>query len=154
MRYSIIVAAALLSAGPALAGDARVERPIRQMEQGFNSGNVALARSAHVAAPVIVDDVTPHLWSGAGSFDRWLGDLTRSEKAQGKSNGVVALGQAVDERVSGSRAYVVMPSTYTYKRGGKTVRDDGTIAFVLIGNKAGWKIAAWTWANRATTPVD
>lgn len=155
MRYSVILSLALACsfAGTAWARDSQVEKPIRQLEQGFNKGDIKLAKSAHVAMPEIVDDIAPFHWSGKGSFDRWLANLVRSEKAEGKTGGAVALGEPLVEKVSGTRAYVVTPSTYTFRQGGKTFRETGTMTFVLTKTAAGWKIAGWTWSSPESVPV-
>lgn len=156
MRSIFIVAAsaALTFSAAAHAGDAEVEKPIRQMEASFNKGDVAGAKAAHVATPYIVDEIAPYHWSGKGSFDRWLASLSSSEKAEGKTDGVVALGDALVEKVKGSHAYVVVPSTYTYKQAGKKFRETGTMTFALSKRKDGWKISAWTWASPKGVPVD
>ena len=155
MRYAIILAAtaALSFSAAAHAGDAEVEKPIRQMEASFNKGDVAGAKAAHVAGPNIVDEVAPFHWSGKGSFDRWLASLSKSEKAEGKTDDVVALGAPLAEKVKGSHAYVVVPSTYTFKQGGKKLRETGTMTFALTKGKEGWKISAWTWASPEGVPV-
>ena len=54
----IFAAATLLAATPASAADRAVEAPIRTMVEAFNKGDVALARSVHVAAPMILDEPT------------------------------------------------------------------------------------------------
>lgn len=157
LMFRLMVASAMLVtgfSGSAWAGDAAVMKPIRQMEKGFNAGDVAMAKAAHVAMPDIVDEFgAPFHWSGKGAFDRWLAGLMRAEKAKGKSDGVVALGEPVRESVDGATAYVVTPSTYTFQQHGKTMRETGTITFVLAKGKAGWKISAWTWTSPEGVPV-
>lgn len=156
MRLTILFAAsaALSFSAAAHAGDAEVEKPIRQMEAGFNKGDVALAKAAHVAGPNIVDEIAPYHWAGKGSFDRWLASLSRSEKAEGKTDGVVSLGDPLVEKVKGAHAYVLVPSTYTFKQAGKKIRETGTMTFALSKRKDGWKISAWTWASPEGVPVD
>ena len=145
---------ALALPGTAWAGDAALEAPIRQMEKAFNAGDVASAKAAHVAMPDIVDELgTPWHWSGKGAFDRWLAALTAAEKAAGKTGGVVAMGEPVRESVTGGRAYVVTPSSYTYQQKGRTLKETGTMTFVLVKTKAGWKISAWTWTSPEGVPV-
>lgn len=148
-----IAFAALLIAPMASARDAGIASTIRTMMDGFNKGDIAAVKALHVVDPTIVDNVAPYAWSGAGSFDKWLGDLAKSEAVAGKSDGKVWFGGSVDEQISGDHAYVVAPCTYTYKQGGKTVRESGFIAFVLVKEGAAWKVASWSWASPAGVAV-
>jgi hypothetical protein len=151
---SMLVAfAALLIAPMASARDAGIATTIKTMMDGFNKGDVAGVKAIHIAEPTIVDNVAPFVWSGAGSFDKWLGDLMKAEAAAGKSDGQVWFGESVDEQISGDRAYVVTPCSYTYKQGGKTVRESGFIAFTLVKAGGTWKVASWTWASPAGVAV-
>jgi len=81
-----IACAALLIAPMASARDAGIAATIRTMMDGFNKGDIAAVKAIHVTDPTIVDNVAPFAWSGVGSFDKWLGDLAKSEAAAGKSD--------------------------------------------------------------------
>lgn len=129
------------------AFDPAVSAPIRQMTEAFNKGDIATVKALHVAAPMIVDNVAPFIWSGPAAFDSWLADLMKAEGAAGKSDGVVMFGDPVDQVVSGDTAYVVTPCSYTYKQGGKTVREQGFTAFTLVKQGGAWKIQSWSWAS-------
>jgi ketosteroid isomerase-like protein len=141
--------AALVLAVPAAAyADAAVEAPIRTMVAAFNKGDVALAKTTHVAAPMIVDEpIAPFAWGGLTAFDDWIAALGKSEAAEGKSGGVVAIGAVTRETVMGDHAYVIFPSTYTFQQKGKTMRETGSMTFALVKQGAGWKISAWTWSS-------
>ena len=136
------------------AADTAVEAPIRAMLNAFNKGDVAAAKATHIAAPTILDEPTaPYTWSGPTAFDDWLAALGRSEAAAGKSGGTVALGAVTRESVEGDRAYVVMPSTYTFQQHNQRMRETGTMTFALIRQPSGWKIAAWTWTSPEAVPM-
>ena len=137
----------LLLAPAARAADAAVEGVIQQFGAAFNKGDVNAARALHVASPVIVDEVAPHLWSGPKAFDSWLGDLGKSEAAEGKTGGVVAVSAPTREVVSGDRAYVIAPATYSFKQKGAAMREAAQMTFVLSKDASGWKIASWTWTG-------
>jgi hypothetical protein len=49
----------------------------------------------------------------AGRDRQLLADLSKSETAEGKSDGQVALKAPTREVVSGDKAYVIVPSTYS-----------------------------------------
>jgi hypothetical protein len=143
----LAMASALLFASGAQAADPGIAKTLNGFGVAFNKGDVAAAKALHVAAPTIVDEVAPHMWTGAKAFDTWLADLTKSEAAEGKTDGQVAIGAPTREVVSGARAYVVVPSTYTYKQKGKTFREVAQMTFVMGKDKSGWKIVAWTWTG-------
>ena len=147
--WTLGAAAMVAVAAPAAAAiDPAVEAPIRAMMAAFNAGDVAAAKATHIAAPTILDEPTaPYTWSGPIAFDDWIAALGRSEAAAGKTDGKVALGPLTRESVMGDRAYVVVPSTYTFQQHGHTMRETGTMTFALAKEAAGWKIAAWTWTS-------
>jgi hypothetical protein len=137
----------------AQAGDAAVDSTIKKFGDAFNKGDVKTAKALHIAAPAIVDEVAPHYWSGPKAFDGWLADLAKSEAAEGKTDAVVALSAPTREVVSGAHAYVVVPSTYTFKQKGQTLREVAQMTFVLNKSKSGWKIASWTWTGAEGVPI-
>lgn len=156
MKTSLICAALIcagLAAPAASARDAALAVPIHKMMEGFNKGDVAMVKAVHVAAPTIVDNVPPFLWSGPQSFDHWLSDLSKSEAKEGKTDGVVWFGESVDEAVSGNHAYLVAPARYTFKQNGHAMRETGMVAFVLAKEGGAWKVQAWSWASPHAVPV-
>jgi ketosteroid isomerase-like protein len=143
----------LLATPLAHASDAAVEGTIKQFADAFNKGDMKTARALHVAAPTIIDEVAPYYWSGAKAFESWGADLGKAEAAEGKSGGVVSIGMPTRENVSADHAYVVAPSTYTFKQAGKTMRETAQVTFVLDKTASGWKIASWTWTGPEAKPV-
>ncbi len=152
--FAPIAAMALFAVPAAHAADMAVEAPIRAMLAAFNTGDVAAAKATHVASPMILDEPTaPFVWAGPTAFDDWLAALARSEADAGKTGGRVALGKAIRESVMGDRAYVVVPSTYTFQQKGRTMRETGTMTFALVRPGVDWKIQAWTWSSPEAVPV-
>jgi ketosteroid isomerase-like protein len=143
----------LMAAPMAYAGDAAVEGMIKQFADAFNKGDMKTAKAMHIAAPTITDEFAPYFWRGAKAFDSWGADLGKAEAAEGKSGGQVTIGAPTRENVSGNHAYVVAPSTYTFKQKGTTMRETSQIAIVLDKQASGWKIAAWTWTGPEAKPV-
>jgi ketosteroid isomerase-like protein len=155
MKPAIALAAVaiLLSATAARAGDAAVEATIRKFGEAFNKGDVKAAKALHVAAPIIIDEVAPHSWTGAKAFDSWLADLAKSEAAEGKTGGQVAISAPTREVVSGNSAYVIVPATYTFKQKGAVLRETAQMTFVLSKQTSGWRILSWTWTGAEGAPV-
>lgn len=154
VRFALAGFTAMITATGAYAADSAVTAPIRTMVVAFNKGDIALAKSTHVAAPMIVDEPTaPFAWSGPNAFDDWLAALGKSEAKAGKTGGKVALGPFTRTSVMGDRAYVVVPSTYTFRQAKRTMRETGTMTFALVKQAADWKIQAWTWSSPEAVPL-
>ena len=155
MKIVCVAAAslALMTGTMAFAADT-TETPIRAMLDAFNRGDVKAAKAAHVAAPTIVDEpVGPYIWSGPNAFDSWVAALAKSEADKGETGGKVALGPTMRTSITGNTAYAVVPSTYTFQRSGRTMRETGTMTFALVKQGESWKIRAWTWTSPEAVPV-
>ena len=145
MKFAIVLAG--LVCATAAQADTGVDATIHQFGDAFSKGDVKAVKALHIARPVIIDEVGPHLWVGPKAFDGWLADLGKSEATEGKTDSQLVLSAPSREVVSGDRAYVIVPSTYTFKQKGKTWRETAQMTFVLTKVAADWKIAAWTWTG-------
>ena len=146
-------ASLLLFASAAQAGDPGVDGAIGAFGSAFNKGDVVAAKAQLTGSPTIIDEVAPHSWSGPGSVDAWLGDLSKSEAAEGKTGAVVAIGAPNREVVSGDHAYAIAPSTYTFKQKGTLMRETGEMTFVLTKEPSGWKISSFVWTSPDAVPL-
>jgi ketosteroid isomerase-like protein len=79
---------------------------------------------------------------------RWSNAYDANAKQNGITDGIVTLGTPWHVDVTGDRAYVVNPVTYTYKQRGQPVVESGSV-FTLALRKvaAGWRITGWAWAR-------
>ena len=152
-RTAWLTIAAALAFGPAAHADPAVDKVVKTFGDAFNAGNVALAKAQHVPAPVIVDEVAPFMWSGQQAFDTWLGDLAKSEAAEGRTGGRVTIGAPTREVIAGSHAYIVSPSSYTFMQKGVRMRETAQITFTLYKADDGWKISSWTWTGPEAKPA-
>ena len=152
--FALATAAAMATAPASYAAERAVEAPIRTMAEAFNKGDVARAKSTHVAAPMILDETTaPFAWSGPTAFENWIAALGKSEADAGRTGGKVEFGRTTRATVMGNYAYVVVPSNYTFQLAGRTMRETGTMTFGLVKQSADWKIQAWTWTSPEALPV-
>lgn len=152
-RVIVLAAAAALCLSGAAQAESAVEKPVRLMMEGFNKGDVAAVRALHTPDPTIIDETHPFLWTGPKAFDVWIAQLAKNEAAEGKSDGQVWFGAPTRQTVHGRTAYVIAPCTYTFKQKGRTMREVGTITFVLSKLGKEWKIASWTWTSPDAQPV-
>jgi ketosteroid isomerase-like protein len=148
MRTMIaLLAAALLSAGTALANDAAdVTARVKEFVDAFNKGDVNATTAICAGETVIIDDFPPHVWSGAGACAKWMSDYDSDAKKNGITDGVVTVTGMRHVDVSGDVAYAVAVSDYVYKLKGKTVKQT-QVPFTLVLRKAtgGWRITGWAW---------
>ena len=147
-------AGALLWALPAAAQDTAVEAPIKVFVDSFNKGDVAGAMATHVSTgATIVDEVAPYMWSGAKSFADWGASYDVDAKAKGITEPSVSVGTPTRELVTGTNAYVIVPSVYSFKQNGTAMREVAQMTFALVKTAGGWKIAAWTWTGPNPIPA-
>lgn len=139
---------AVATAGPASASDTAVIATVHQFVDSFNKGDVKTALATCATPASIVDEFPPHEWQGPTACADWVRDLDASNKRDGITHGVVTLGTPWHIDVTGDRAYVVVPASYTYMQHGKQGGEAGSI-FVLALKKvaAGWRITGWAWAR-------
>ena len=145
--------AGLSIASAALAGEAKVEAPIRVFIDAFNKGDVKAASATHLASVSIIDEVPPYMWRGPKAFAGWVADLSQNDKVAGITSEMVTLGEVQRELVTGSTAYVIVGATYSFNQKGVAMHEPAQMTFALKKSAAGWKIAGWTWTGPDPTPA-
>jgi ketosteroid isomerase-like protein len=145
---SFVCAFALFVTGSAVASEeSDVLVPVHQFVDGFNKGDAKSALAACAEDASIIDEFPPHEWHGAGACAKWADDYVASAKKEGITDGVVKLHKPSHVTVNGDRAYVVIPSDYTWKQKGKPMKETrAAFTFALNKGAGGWKIIAWSWA--------
>ncbi len=139
----------LVFTGIALASDtAEVMKPVHQFIDGFNKGDAKSALAACADEAFIIDEFPPYQWHGAGACSAWANDYQTEVKKTGVTDGNVTLGKPRHVDISADRAYVVVPTTYTFKQNGKPVKESNAMmTFALQKDSSGWRITAWTWSK-------
>jgi ketosteroid isomerase-like protein len=148
IRHAMFFVAAMtafatpVSAGPAEDATAAVTSWLDK----FNAGDLAAFQAAHAPNAVIVDEFSPYMWAGADAPKRWLEDYGKDAATGGVSAGRLDYAAPIQTTVNGGSAYIVLPTIYRMKQGGKAKSAAGTMTFVMtrIGND--WKIASWTYS--------
>ena len=148
-KILIAVTIALLTAGPSLASEeADVMVPVHQFVDGFNEGDTKTAIAACAEQTSIIDEFPPYEWHGAGACSNWAKDYEADAKKNGITDGIVTLGKPRHVDVTGDRAYVVVPTDYTYKKNGEEMKETASMfTFALQKGTAGWRIIGWAWAK-------
>jgi len=154
-KVLIALALAVFAAGPVPApaqtpasAQTDVMAIVRQFVDGFNKGDTKMALAACAEQTSIIDEFPPHEWHGAGACATWMSDFDADARKNGITDGIVTLSDPSHVEITADRAYVVIPSNYTFKKNGKAVQEVGSIfTFALQKGTAGWRIAGWAWAK-------
>jgi ketosteroid isomerase-like protein len=143
----------------AQATDPQVVAPINKFMDAFNKGDMAAAAATHAADAdlAIADEVPPFQWRGAQAFKSWADDLTADAKKNGLTDQHVSVGKPTRVEIDGTSAYVVVPSVYSFKKGGVAMQEKAQMTFILKKGASGWLIHGWTWtgprAQKAAAPA-
>jgi ketosteroid isomerase-like protein len=155
MRKTILVlAAALLAcAAPAVAAGGSTDKKdvmavIKQFCDGLNKNDTKSSVAACADEAIIIDEFPPHVWSGAGACQKWVDDFGADAQKKGITDPFVTVGKANVLDVSGDRAYVVVPTTYSFKEKGKAMREAHAFLTVALQKvTSGWRITGWSWSK-------
>jgi ketosteroid isomerase-like protein len=154
MRMVILVLAAVLAAAPFTAAPAAVSdetdvlATVKQYLDYFNKSNEDKAAGLCAPQTIIIDDFPPHEWQGANACSDWWNAYAAFAKNSGITDDHVALGKPWHITVTGDRAYVVVPATYTYNQKGKPITESDSVWTLALQKLAGgWRIAGWAWAQ-------
>lgn len=146
---ALATAMALLTPAPLPASEqSDVLAKIHQFIDGFNRGDAKTALAACAPSASIIDEFPPHEWDGANACAQWADAYSADAKKNGITGGVVALGEPWYLSVEGSRAYAVVPATYSYKRRGQPfVEQHSVFTASLKKTSQGWFITGWAWSK-------
>ncbi len=152
MRSMIVTLAIALVVGPAAASDksekADVMATVNQFINGINKGDTKSALAACAAPASIIDEFPPYGWQGATACADWANDFDADNKKNGVTDSFATLSKPRHVDITGDRAYVVVPATYTYKQKGKRVTESGsTLTVALQKSATGWVITGWAWSK-------
>jgi ketosteroid isomerase-like protein len=147
--WLVLAACVLGISSPALAQQDEVMSAVNHFVDGFNRGDMKVLLSSCAEETSIIDEFPPYEWHGAGACKTWMNDYDANAKKNGITDGLVTLGKPSHVDVTGDRAYVVIPSTYTWKQKGVAMREDGSaFTFALHKEKTGWRFVGWSWAKK------
>lgn len=98
----------------------------------------------------IIDEFPPHEWHGPTACADWWKALDVYNVKNGITDGSATLGTPWSVDVTGDRAYVVLPATYTYKQHGEPIKESRSVFTVALKRtSAGWRITGWTWSKHS-----
>jgi ketosteroid isomerase-like protein len=149
--HTLLLALALTTLGThasASPQDSAVLRPINQFIDAFNKGDQKTAAALCSDITSIVDELPPYEWHGAGACAAWMSAWDADAKVKGITAASVVAASPRHLDVSGNRAYVVLPVTYTTTMATKTEKETASALILTLEKRAqGWRIIAWAWSK-------
>ena len=144
----ITLAVSAFVAGPAAATDKTdVMSVVHQWVDGFNKGDMKSMEATCADQTSIIDDFAPHEWHGTGACSKWSSDFQAFAQAGALTEPAVTVGKPWHIDVKADRAYVVAPTTFSFKQKGKPVMEKGIVTMALQKNATVWRITGWAWAD-------
>lgn len=144
-----LVAAVFALSSPVLAQQADVMATVNRFIDGYNKSDAKQLVSACADQTSIIDEFPPHEWHGKGACLAWFKDYDTDAKKNVVTDGLVIPAKPSHVDVTGDRAYVVIPSNYTYKQKGTPMKEVGsTWTFALRKGASGWRIIGWSWSKK------
>ena len=122
---------------------------VNRFVEAFNKGDPRTMVKSCTAEPTIIDEFPPYAWHGIGACAAWVRDYNAFAKKSEITDEAMTLGKPTHVDVTGDRAYVVIPTDYTFKQKGKPGKEAGS-EFTFVMQKVGtsWKVAGWAWAAK------
>lgn len=133
---------------PSLAAGSTPMATINAAVKAFNAGDYKSWAAACDSPAQIIDDFPPHVWNGATACSDWVTAFEAMTKKEKITNMTVAFGTPTTNAVSGDVAYIVMPATLHYNKGGKPVKATGAVMTIALKKTSGgWLMTGWAWAD-------
>jgi ketosteroid isomerase-like protein len=150
MRISAILIAALLAAAPAFASDeSDIIAQIGHFNHGLDSGQMDEAFATCGLPVTIIDEFPPHVWSGPHGCRDWAAAFGTYNTTMGITDPAAKIGKPRLITVSGDTAYVIAPTTYSYKQNGRKVTEAHATLTIAFARTAGtWLMTAWSWTAK------
>ncbi len=134
--------------------EAQLIAPVHLLSDSMNNGDMKTAASTLSSSGVtIIDEISPHIWTGADAFDTWLKAYAAWGQKEAVTDGAYKMGKPTGLVVNGDHGYVALPVVYTFKQKGILMREVAHMVFVLQKEKSAWLITAFTWGAGTPNPV-
>lgn len=138
----------VLITGPVAASDKTdVMSVVHQFVSSFNKGDMKSLVTQCAEQTVIIDDIPPHEWHGPEACSKWFSDFQAFAAATHTTDPTVTIGKPWHIDLTGDVAYVVVPTTFSFNKKGKPVKDMGILTVSLRKAGAVWRMTGWAWAD-------
>ena len=120
--------------------------PIRRLVSFVNTG-AHIPAGTYASGAAITDDFAPFHWTTGDVGSEWSATFPSSNAAAKITNPHIVLGGATEFVTSPTRAFVVLPGTFTPLVNGKPSTETGYWTFVLLKNGERWQVLSQAWAG-------
>ena len=111
---------------------------VRHYIESFNKGE-AKAMAAMCAVPMsILDGMAPHVWHGPTACEDWYSDVMIEGEHVGATDYSVELGEPQHNNIAGDSAYLVIPTTMSFKLQGKQITQSGATFYCGTSQSHRW----------------
>ncbi|OBI98525.1 YybH family protein [Mycobacterium asiaticum] len=124
---------------------------VRAFADAFNAGD-AKAMSAVCADPMhILDGMSPHVFQGPTAAEDWYAHAVAEAEHFGITDYHIELGEPRHADITGDNAYVVVPTSLSHNRQGRSITQTGAVMTLALRKIDGhWRLTAWAWAKGNT----
>jgi len=133
------------------------QHPALATISAFAATSNAGARAAFLRlfAPdaAMVDNFAPYRFPAPNGPATWYDGFGADMQKSGASDGVISVAAPKFFRVTGDRAWAVVPTRFVYKLKGKPELETGLSVFTLHRVGGVWKITSFSWAEESDTGV-
>jgi hypothetical protein len=128
------------------APTAAMMAPILRIEAFVNAGST-IAAGTYARGATITDEFAPFHWTTGDVGSQWSARFTASNAASKTTNPHIVLGAPTEYVTSPTRAYIVLPGTFTPLLNGKPFTETGFWTFVVVRDGGVWRVASQAWAG-------
>lgn len=145
---AVMIVAVVVAPRAAASDLTDVVATVNQFNDNMNKGDAKTAVAACAAPSFIVDEFPPYAWQGPTACADWANDFAAYNKKNGITDLITTLGKPRHVDITGDRAYVAVPATYTCKQNGKRVTESHSLLTVALQKGAdGWRVTGWSWTK-------
>jgi hypothetical protein len=128
------------------APTAAMMAPIQRIGTFVNTGS-AIPAGTYANPATITDEFAPFHWTTGDVGRQWSDGFTAYNASVKITKPLFVLGTPTEYASSPSRAYIVLPGTFTPLLDGKPYTETGYMTFVLVRDGTVWRVASQTWAG-------
>ncbi len=126
---------------PLVAAAGRVARFMETLD------DVDLAGAFASTGVAIVENFSPFIFDGPGAVERWAAAFRLHIRGVHRLRHAFA--EPFEAAVTGDRAYLSMPTTWTGVEQGRAFTESGGWAFALVREDGAWRVCGYGWAPTA-----
>jgi len=122
---------------------AEIQALIDAILGGFNNKNSKMYVSAFSEDAVVIDGISPYLWTGPNAPSRWFSDGEKWVHDFGVESERLVVDKVVHATVGGAHAYVVLSARLLFSlKGGESGNKPGILTFTFAKQGDKWKVAS------------